>query len=197
MIARLRGILLERQPDHVVLDIHGVGYHVWITVNTYERLAQVGEEATLLIHHQIREDGQDLFGFIDDDERLLFRKLISVSGIGAKTASTFLSGAQPGEFIRRIQEEDEDALTAIRGVGPKMARRIITELKDKLAGIAGGAAEFGGTAAGKSSTQAVESLMALGYKQGEAISAVRSAANVLGDQATVENLIRTALSGTK
>lgn len=180
-----------------MLDIHGVGYHVWITVNAYERLAQVGEEATLLIHHQIREDGQDLFGFIDDDERLLFRKLISVSGIGAKTASTFLSGAQPGEFIRRIQEEDEDALTAIRGVGPKMARRIITELKDKLAGIAGGAAEFDGTATGKSSTQAVESLMALGYKQGEAIRAVRSARNVLGDQATVEDLIRTALSGTK
>ncbi len=180
-----------------MLDIHGVGYHVWITVNTYERLGQVGEEATLLIHHQMREDGQDLFGFIDDDERLLFRKLVSVSGIGAKTASTFLSGARPDEFIRRIQEEDEAALTAIRGVGPKMARRIITELKDKLDGIAGGAAGFDGTVVGSASTQAVQSLVSLGYKQGEAISAVRAAANVLGEQATVEDLIRTALSGNK
>lgn len=180
-----------------MLDVRDVGYHIWITVNTYERLGQVGEEAILLIHHQIREDGQDLFGFIDDDERSLFRKLISVSGIGAKTASTFLSGAQPDEFIRRIQAEDESALTAIRGVGPKMARRIITELKDKLGEIAGGTAGFDGIAADSASTQAIQSLVALGYKQGEAISAVRSAASVVGEQATVEDLIRAALSGSK
>ena len=194
MIVRLTGRLLEKNPDHVVVEVQGVGYHVWITLNTYEALPGTGEEATLLTYHQVREDSQDLFGFANTEEREVFKHLITISGIGAKTAITILSGALPDEFRRRVQEGDEDALTAIPGVGPKMARRILTELRDKfgaevpppMAGLAG---------PGDSVTRAVQSLVALGYKHQEARRAVQSALKQVDAQAPVEDLIRAALRG--
>lgn len=197
MIVRLTGRLLEKNPDHVVVEVQGVGYHVWITLNTYEALPGPGEEATLLTYHQVREDSQDLFGFANTEEREVFKHLITISGIGAKTAVTILSGALPDEFRRRVQEGDEDALTAIPGVGPKMARRILTELRDKFAaevpaweGIPTAAA-----GPGDSVTRAVQSLVALGYKHQEARRAVQSALKQVDAQAPVEDLIRAALRG--
>ena len=194
MIVRLTGRLLEKNPDHVVVEVQGVGYHVWITLNTYEALPDPGEEATLLTYHQVREDSQDLFGFANTEEREVFKHLITISGIGAKTAVTILGGALPDEFRRRVQEGDEDALTAIPGVGPKMARRILTELRDKfgaevpppMAGLAG---------PGDIVTRAVQSLVALGYKHQEARRAVQSALKQVDAQAPVEDLIRAALRG--
>ena len=194
MIVRLTGCLLEKNPDHVVVEVQGVGYHVWITLNTYEALPGPGEETTLLTYYQVREDSQDLFGFANTEEREVFKHLITISGIGAKTAVTILSGALPDEFRRRVQEGDEDALTAIPGVGPKMARRILTELRDKfgavvpppMAGLAG---------PGDSVTRAVQSLVALGYKHQEARRAVQSALKQVDAQAPVEDLIRAALRG--
>ena len=197
MIVRLTGRLLEKNPDHVVVEVQGVGYHVWITLNTYEALPGPGEEATLLTYHQVREDSQDLFGFANTEEREVFKHLITISGIGAKTAVTILSGALPDEFRRRVQEGDEDALTAIPGVGPKMARRILTELRDKFGaevpvweGIPTAA-----TGPGDSVTRAVQSLVALGYKHQEARRAVQSALKQVDAQAPVEDLIRAALRG--
>ena len=197
MIVRLTGRLLEKNPDHVVVEVQGVGYHVWITLNTYEALPGPGEEATLLTYHQVREDSQDLFGFANTEEREVFKHLIAISGIGAKTAITILSGALPDEFRRRVQEGDEDALTAIHGVGPKMARRILTELRDKFGaevpvweGITTAAA-----GPGDSVTRAVQSLVALGYKHQEARRAVQSALKQVDAQAPVEDLIRAALRG--
>ena len=197
MIVRLTGRLLEKNPDHVVVEVQGVGYHVWITLNTYEALPGPGEEATLLTYHQVREDSQDLFGFANTEEREVFKHLITISGIGAKTAITILSGALPDEFRRRVQEGDEDALTAIPGVGPKMARRILTELRDKFGaevpvweGILDAA-----MGPGDSVTRAVQSLVALGYKHQEARRAVQSALKQVDAQAPVEDLIRAALRG--
>jgi len=197
MIVHLTGRLLEKSPDHVVVEVQGVGYHVWITLNTYEALPGPGEEATLLTYHQVREDSQDLFGFANTEEREVFKHLITISGIGAKTAVTILSGARPDEFRRRVQEGDEDALTAIPGVGPKMARRILTELRDKF-GAEVPAWEGIPDAAmgpGDSVTRAVQSLVALGYKHQEARRAVQSALKQVDAQAPVEDLIRAALRG--
>ncbi len=197
MIVRLKGCLLQKNPDHVVVDVQGVGYHVWITLNTFETLPQPDQEVTLLIYHQVGEHSQDLFGFADADEREVFKHLIAISGIGAKTAITILSGAQPDEFRRRVQEGDEEALTAIPGVGPKMARRILIELKDKFGVEALPWETMTATGVGETdtATQAVQSLVALGYKSQEARRAVQSALKQVNDQAPVEDLIRAALKG--
>ena len=197
MIVRLAGQLLEKQPDHAVIDVHGVGYHVWLTLNSYEMLPELGQELVLKIFHQISEAGQALFGFIDDQEHELFTHLIGISGIGAKTAISMLSGALPQDFRSRVISGDEDALTAIRGVGPKMARRIITELRDKFDGD-GAWDKAALTGSGQSmdvATQAAMSLVSLGYRQSEARTAVLAALKQLPPASAVEEVIRTALSG--
>ena len=199
MIVRLAGRIIEKHPDHLVLDVNGVGYHVWITLNTYEKLPEQGAAVTLLIHHQVREDSQELFGFAQAQERELFEHLIGISGIGAKTAITVLSGALPEELRRRVQEEDEGALTAIKGIGPKMARRIITELRDTFGPLhpAGDLAGHEGAGPSRDTfAQAVQSLEALGYRHPEAYRAVRSAQKRVADEAPIEDLIRAALSGS-
>ncbi|MFB0516041.1 MAG: Holliday junction branch migration protein RuvA [Candidatus Neomarinimicrobiota bacterium] len=196
MIVRLAGRLLEKHPDHVVMDVQGVGYHIWITLNTYEALPRSGEEATLLTYHQVREDSQDLFGFASAEEREVFKHLIAISGIGAKTAITILSGALPAELRRRVQEGDEAALTAIRGVGPKMARRILIELRDKFGAEVPAWDSITATAtASDTVTQAIDSLVALGYRRHEARRAVQAALKKLDAETPVEDLIRAALSG--
>ncbi|UCH11653.1 MAG: Holliday junction branch migration protein RuvA [Fidelibacterota bacterium] len=198
MIVRLTGSLLEKHPDHIVLDVQGVGYQVWITLNTFETLPDVSQQVTLLTYHQVREDSQDLFGFASVEEREVFRQLIAISGIGAKTAITILSGALPDELRRRVREGDEAALIAIPGIGPKMARRILTELRDTFGEVGRPwAGDVSSLAEGERDTvtQAVESLMALGYKPYEAQRAVRSAVKSAGPEAPVEELIRAALSG--
>lgn len=186
MIVQLKGEVLEKHPDHVVMDLQGIGYHVWITLNTFEILPDDGE-ATLLIHHQVREDSQELFGFASAEERGIFKHLISVSGIGAKTAIAILSGAPPADLCRRIQTGDEESLTAIPGIGPKIARRVLIELKDKIGGI------MATPLRGDNTGEAVCSLMSLGYKSQEAQRAVRAAVKQIGD-APVEEIIRAALS---
>ena len=194
MITRLAGRIIEKHPDHVVLDVGGVGYHVWVTLNTYGALPDPGSEAVLLTHLQVREDSQDLFGFADGSEREVFRHLIAISGIGAKTAVNILSGALPDEFRRRVQAGDEDALTAIPGVGPKMARRILTELKDTFTAELppGGGVPV---APDGPAEQAVQSLVALGYKRTEAHRAVQAALKNFDRSVPVEDLIRAALGG--
>lgn len=196
MIVRLAGELLEKHPDHVVLDVRGVGYHVWVTLNTFGSIGNLGDKVTLLTYHQVREDSQDLFGFSSVEEREVFKYLISISGIGAKTALTVLSGTLPDEFRKSVQNGDEAALTAIKGIGPKMARRILTELRDKFG------AELHGWEAvpahlsrtDSPMNQAVDSLVALGYKYHEAREAVRIAAKRVAPESPVEDLIRAALS---
>ena len=194
MITRLAGRLIEKHPDHVVLDVGGVGYHVWVTLNTYGALPDAGSEAVLLTHLQVRDDSHDLFGFAEGSEREVFRHLIAISGIGAKTAINILSGALPDEFRRRVQAGDEDALTAIPGVGPKMARRILTELKDTFRDeLPPGAGAP--VAPGAPAEQAVQSLVALGYRRTEASRAVQAALKTFDQSVPVEELIRAALGG--
>jgi Holliday junction DNA helicase RuvA len=135
MIALLRGTLLEKHPNQVIVDAGGVGYDVQIPVSTFSHLPDVGAAVSLRIHTHVREDALALFGFLTSEEKQLFEKLIAVSGIGPKLAITVLSGLPVGELVAAIRAGDLARLTKIPGVGKKTAERLSLELRDKLEGV--------------------------------------------------------------
>jgi Holliday junction DNA helicase RuvA len=135
MIAHLRGTLLEKHPNQVVVEAAGVGYDVMIPVSTFSALTDVGAEVRLRIHTHVREDAISLFGFVSQEEKSLFEKLISVSGIGPKLAITVLSGLATSELIQSIRSGQVANLVRIPGIGKKTAERMVLELRDKLEGI--------------------------------------------------------------
>jgi Holliday junction DNA helicase RuvA len=137
MIARLRGTLIEKHPNQVILDAGGVGYDVTIPISTYSGLPETGSETVLRIHTHVREDTIALYGFLTADERNLFEKLIGVSGIGPGLAIKVLSGMAAGELLTAIRRNELDRLVRIPGVGKKTAERMVLELRDKLPAPAG------------------------------------------------------------
>ena len=132
MIAQLRGRILEKQPNRIVVDVAGVGYDVLVPLSTFYGLGETGSEIALRIHTHVREDALALYGFATKIEQELFERLISVSGIGPKLALAVLSGIEPRELVRAIERADLSRLTAIPGVGKKTSERIVLELKDRL-----------------------------------------------------------------
>lgn len=132
MIARLNGILIERQPGRVVVETHGVGYELQIPVSTYSQLPPAGAAVTLLVHTHVREDALQLYGFSTAAEKLLFERLISVSGIGPRLAVALLGGLAAHELAAAIRHGDWARLTSIPGVGKKTAERLVVELRDKM-----------------------------------------------------------------
>jgi Holliday junction DNA helicase RuvA len=132
MIALLRGVLLEKHPNQAVVDVGGVGYEVTIPVSTYSHLPETGSEVRLRIHTHVREDALALFGFLSQDEKALFEKLISVSGIGPKMAMAVLSGIPAPDLINSVRRGEVDRLVRIPGVGKKTAERMVLELRDKM-----------------------------------------------------------------
>lgn len=136
MISHLRGQVLTKQAPTVVLDIHGVGYEVLVTVPTYSDLPEAGGEASLFIHTHVREDQLALFGFATADEKQLFERLISVSGIGPKLAITVLSGLSTAQLVSALRSGETARLTKIPGIGKKTAERMVLELRDKLVDFA-------------------------------------------------------------
>jgi holliday junction DNA helicase RuvA len=132
MIAWLRGQLLEKQPNRLLVDVHGVGYDVQVPVSTFYQAGEPGSECTLRIHTHVREDQLALFGFATLLEQQLFERLIGVNGIGPKLALAVLSGIEPKEFVAAVQQADVTRLTRIPGVGRKTAERITLELRDRL-----------------------------------------------------------------
>ncbi len=132
MIAHLRGSILEKQPNRIVVDVNGVGYDVFVPLSTFYGLGEPGAALALHIHTHVREDALVLYGFATRLEQELFERLIGVSGIGPKLALAVLSGIEPQEFIRAIERGDLARLTAIPGVGKKTSERIVLELKDRL-----------------------------------------------------------------
>ena len=132
MIAHLRGRILEKQPNRIVVDANGVGYDVSVPLSTFYELGDPGSEIALRIHTHVREDALSLYGFATRLEQELFERLISISGIGPKLALAVLSGIEPPELVRAIERADLARLTAIPGVGKKTSERIIVELKDRL-----------------------------------------------------------------
>jgi Holliday junction DNA helicase RuvA len=192
MIGRLRGELVMKAPPQLEIDVGGVGYELEAPMSTFYELPAAGQSVTLFTHLAIKEDAHSLYGFSTLAERSLFRTLIRISGVGAKTALSILSGVSVDEFARLVQRADIAALTRVPGIGKKTAERLIVELKDKL-----GAGDASPLLPGKSSaipadpiTEASVALQALGYKPQE-VSRLVASASAPGDSA--EAIIRKAL----
>ncbi|KAA5605147.1 Holliday junction branch migration protein RuvA [Roseospira marina] len=206
MIAALRGIVLEAGEDGLVLDVHGVGYLVFCSGRTLARLPAPGGEVALVVETQVREDHIHLYGFIDALERDCFRLLSTVQGVGAKVALAILSVVPAEQMGRVLAAQDKAMLTRAAGVGPKLAGRIVAELKDKAARLGAlpvaspagvalpdvPAATSAGLAGGVVD-DATSALVNLGYGRAEAWTAASEAASALGDAATVETTLGEAL----
>jgi Holliday junction DNA helicase RuvA len=192
MIGRLRGILISKQPPSLLLEVAGVGYEVEAPMSTIYDLPGIGKEVILLIHHAVKEDGVNLYGFLHESERALFRNLLKVSGIGAKIALAVLSGVSTDHFARLVQAGDVVALTRIPGIGKKTAERIVVELRDRLDGLSGvpGASMGAVGAPLDAAGEATVALQQLGYKPAEVSRLVQKVA-AEGDSA--EAIIRKAL----
>jgi Holliday junction DNA helicase RuvA len=191
MIGRLSGTLVAKQPPQLMVDVHGVGYELEAPMSTIYELPAVGQPVTLYVHQHVREDAVNLYGFHREAERALFRTLLKVTGVGAKTALAILSGASSEEFARLVRNGEIAALTRIPGIGRKTAERIVVELRDRVDGIA--TAVAGGASPAPPTDPAGEArvaLEALGYKPGEAERLVAKAA---ADGDTAEAIIRKAL----
>ena len=180
MISRLTGTILDLKTDRVVLDVHGVGYELAIPLGTFSALPSAGEKAVLHVHTHVREDALQLFGFATPQEKYVFERLLSVSGIGPKVALTVLSGLPLPELVGAIASQNARVLATIPGVGKKLAERLGLELKEKLAGFGLGSAS--GAPAGKTSVvdDAIGALQNLGYKALQAEQAVESAVRAVG-----------------
>ena len=197
MIAHLRGILLEKHPNQAVIEAAGVGYDVAISVSTYSGLPAEGAEVKLRIFTNVREDAIQLFGFLRAEEKTLFEKLISVSGIGPKLAITVLSGLAAPDLIRIIRAGDVQMLTRVPGIGKKTAERIVLELRDKLDGIAETPPPGGVKPAALAVFTAVQSdvvsaLVNLGCQRSGAEAALVKASKEMGE-AEFEPLFRRAM----
>jgi Holliday junction DNA helicase RuvA len=198
MITFLEGILVEGYPTHVVLNVQGVGYHILIPLSSYDKIPETGSRMRLLTHLQVREDAHVLFGFTTPEERDLFRLLIHhVSGIGPRTALDVLSGVSVASFKAAVVAGDTKSLSQIKGIGKKTAERIIVELKDKV-GVAAAweAASASHTPSPREQemNDAILALIALGYKQVDALKAVQSVADArTGEKLPSDELVREAL----
>jgi Holliday junction DNA helicase RuvA len=193
MIALLRGTLLEKHPNQAVIDTGGVGYDVTIPVSTYTQLPDAGAEVRLRIHTHVREDALALYGFLTQDEKSLFERLIGVSGIGPKLAITILSGLNAADLIRSIRRGEVERLVRIPGIGKKTAERMVLELRDKLPAPAGEEPETSAVSALSPVDQDVLSaLLNLGCGRPQAEAAVRKA-KAAGGPAEFEPLFRRAL----
>jgi Holliday junction DNA helicase RuvA len=188
MIGRIAGTLLEKNPPEVLVEAGGVGYEIDVPMSTFYNLPALGERVTLLTHLVVREDAQQLFGFLTAAERQAFRQLIRISGVGSRTALAVLSGMSVGELGQAVTLQESGRLTRIPGIGKKTAERLLLELKGKLGAALEGA---GGASvpAAEGSGDVLRALVALGYSEKEAAAAVRQ----LPAGSGVSDGIRTAL----
>jgi Holliday junction DNA helicase RuvA len=198
MIGRIRGLLLEKQPPELLVEAHGVGYEVTVPLSTFYRLPEAGQELMLFTHLAVREDAHQLFGFASITERKLFRSLIKVNGVGPKMALAVLSSIEPDAFVQSILENDSAALIRLPGIGKKTAERLIIEMRDRLSDWYDNASFTANTVTATSANiasgsiqEAINALIALGYKPPEASRAVNKTG--LKADANCEDIIRAAL----
>jgi holliday junction DNA helicase RuvA len=196
MIGKLKGTIDRLAEDHVIIDVHGVGYVVHCSTRTLSRLPHVGEATVLAIETQVREDSIKLYGFGSEAERDWFRLLQMVQGVGAKVALAILGALGEAELAAAIARQDKTAIARAPGVGPKLAQRIAVELKDKVPAVTAPAlAEIEGTTAELpvAAQDAISALVNLGYGRPQAAAAVTAAQNALGEAAAAAALIRLGL----
>jgi Holliday junction DNA helicase RuvA len=196
MIAKLTGLFDSSGTDWLVIDVGGVGYQVFASGRTLSQLPAMGQKISLMIEPLVRNEQTHLFGFLLASERTWFRLLLSVQGVGGKVALALLSALSPDELSQAILTQDRTLVTRAEGVGPKLAGRIVAELKDKVGGMDVSLTEtsnpspalFGGM------SEAISALANLGYRRSEAVEAIAKASQTLGVGASVEALIRQGLA---
>lgn len=191
MIGTVRGKLAARHAPVVVVECGGVGYEIETPMSTFLELPSIGADVFLYTHLAVREDAHTLYGFSTQEEKVLFRSLLRVSGVGAKLGLAILSGISVDEFVRCVQREDTAMLVKIPGVGKKTAERLIIEMRDRIEGEAAAVpAAARGQRAPDPRSEAMDALVALGYKPGEVRRLIGDGG---GDDVTAEDLIRQAL----
>lgn len=196
MIGRLQGILIEKRPPALLIDVQGVGYELEAPLSTFYKLPALGQPVLVWTHLVVREDAHLLFGFAAHEERALFRTLLKVNGVGPKMALGLLSGIEPDTFVRCIEHGDVATLTKIPGVGKKTAERLVMELRDRLkelsptASIKGEGLRISLPEEASPAEEAESALVALGYKSADAQKAISAVKN---EHESVQELIRAAL----
>jgi Holliday junction DNA helicase RuvA len=197
LISYVKGTLVEKTPARIAIEACGLGYELLIPLSSYDSLGEVGSEVTVRTHFHVREDTHQLFGFVTLKELRLFEMLISVSGIGPRSALTILSGASVDDFCDAIVREEVAFLTAISGVGKKTAQRLIVELKSRISEEDARLGEGGGTTSSRDNVaEAIQALIALGFKRPAARKAVEQSIDGAQGELSVEELIRGALRHT-
>lgn len=191
MITHIKGRLVEKSPTELVIDCNGIGYLVNISLNTFSLLSD-SEAISLYTHLQVKEDSHTLFGFFDKSERNLFRKLISVSGIGASTARTMLSSLNPQEIQRAILTENVSTIQSVKGIGLKTAQRVIIELKDKV-NLADSTGEISISGLNQNREEALSALEVLGYNRKQTSKVVDELINN-DPEISVEKIIKNSLN---
>jgi Holliday junction DNA helicase RuvA len=171
MIGRISGILLEKNPPQLLVDCGGVGYEVDVPMSTYYNLPQLGEKVTLFTHQAIREDAHLLFGFGNANERAVFRQLIKITGVGARTALGILSGMTIGDLAQAVTLQEAGRLVKVPGIGKKTAERLLLELKGKIGADIGAT---GGAPRDDTQSDILNALLALGYSDKEALAALKN-----------------------
>lgn len=192
MIGRITGILLEKSPPQIVVDVGGVGYEIDVPMSTFYGLPATGQKVSLFTHFVVREDGHFLFGFATADERAAFRQLLKVSGVGARMALAVLSGMSVNDLAQAVAMQEAGRLVKIPGIGKKTAERLVLELRDKLGkALPTLAATLGSPAAapGDDRGDILNALLALGYNEREALAAMKG----LAEDVSVSDGIRAAL----
>ena len=191
MISYVKGKFVKKNPTFVIIECGGIGYQINITLNTYEKLTDL-EEGKLHTHLSIREDSHTLYGFFSEEERDLFKQLISVSGIGPATGRVMLSSIQPDELVQAVLHEDVTLIKSVKGVGPKTAKRLILELKDKLA--KGAEVDLDTVVSHNTKhTEALSALSTLGFSKSDADKVIRKVLKDHGNQLPIEELIKLCL----
>ncbi|CAM4441896.1 MAG: Holliday junction ATP-dependent DNA helicase RuvA [Legionellaceae bacterium] len=197
MIGRIKGIILDKTPPEVLIDVAGVAYEVLVSMTTFYRLPAMNENVILLTHFVVREDSQQLYGFAEVNERLLFRNLIKVNGIGPRMALTILSSIEPDSFVQSIMNNDTSRLVKLPGVGKKTAERLIIEMRDRLNDWCVNKFEMNISSDKpqsielKSTAQdAISALISLGYKSQEAVRVITM---LNTESADISEIIRQAL----
>ena len=205
MIGRIRGQLVHKQPPDILVEVGGVGYEIQVPMTTLFRLPELGAQVSLVTHFVVREDAQLLYGFIDEQDRSLFRQLIKVSGVGPKLALTILSGMDSISFARCVQRDDISSLVALPGVGKKTAERLLVEMRDKLKDWLGqveltGEQVTGGVTLAPLTNivaDAEGALIALGYKPQDASRAVAAVNDdsIEGSEELIRRALKSMVSG--
>jgi len=186
MIGRLTGQLAQKNPPQILLDVHGVGYEIDVPMSTFYNLPETGQSATLLTHLAVREDGHFLYGFLTESERFAFRQLLKISGIGARTALSVLSGLSVGDLAAAVARQEAGRLTKVPGIGKKTAERLLLELKGKLADAIPSALPT----ASDHSGDILNALLALGYNEKEAHGAMKTLPADVGTSEGIRQALR-------